>query len=64
MQTGAHVTIFARGQRPLDEARDEILAARLSTNQEVEAVSLDLADTYKVPHPTQLESFYVVRCQI
>ncbi|KAI1379650.1 putative short chain dehydrogenase/ reductase [Hypoxylon crocopeplum] len=45
---GAHITIFARRQGPLDEAKKEILAARLSEEQEVNAVSLDLADASKV----------------
>ncbi|KAI2465871.1 putative short chain dehydrogenase/ reductase [Annulohypoxylon bovei var. microspora] len=45
---GAHITIFARRQGPLDEARKDILAARLSEDQEINAVSLDLADASKV----------------
>ncbi|KAI4860986.1 putative short chain dehydrogenase/ reductase [Hypoxylon rubiginosum] len=45
---GAHITIFARRQGPLDEAKDEILAARLNEDQDVNAVSLDLADASKV----------------
>jgi len=45
---GANITIFARRQQPLDVARDEILAARASTSQEVRAVSLDLADAPQV----------------
>lgn len=45
---GAHVTIFARRQGPLDEARKEIIATRLSEDQEVNAISLDLADASKV----------------
>lgn len=39
---GAHITIFARRQRPLDEARNKVLAARRDTKQDVYAVSLDL----------------------
>ncbi|KAI5868186.1 putative short chain dehydrogenase/ reductase [Durotheca rogersii] len=45
---GAHITIFSRRQGALDEARQEILAARLSEDQEVNAVSLDLSDASKV----------------
>lgn len=50
-KTGAHITIFARRQGPLDEAKDEILAARLNEDQDVNAVSLDLADASKVILP-------------
>ncbi|KAI2620649.1 putative short chain dehydrogenase/ reductase [Hypomontagnella submonticulosa] len=45
---GAHITIFARRQGPLDEAKEEILASRLSEDQEVNAVTLDLGDASKV----------------
>lgn len=48
---GANITIFARRQQPLDVARDEILAARACTSQEVRAVSLDLADAPQVMLP-------------
>ncbi|KAA6409641.1 MAG: hypothetical protein FRX48_06253 [Lasallia pustulata] len=41
---GAHITILAHRQGPLDEARDKILAARRDTKQEVHAVSLDLGN--------------------
>lgn len=47
-EAGAHITIFARRQGPLDEARNEILAARRNTKQEVFAVSLDLGNPSEV----------------
>ena len=43
-ETGAHITIFARRQGALDEAREEILAASRDTKQEVRALSLDLGN--------------------
>ncbi|KAJ8109105.1 hypothetical protein OPT61_g7697 [Boeremia exigua] len=42
--SGAHVTIFARRQQPLDEAKVEILDARAHDGQEVNVVSVDLSD--------------------
>ncbi|CAF9925818.1 MAG: hypothetical protein ALECFALPRED_003225 [Alectoria fallacina] len=45
---GAHVTIFARRQETLDEARNEILAARQDTKQDVNAVSLDLGKPHEL----------------
>ena len=45
---GAHITIFARRQRSLGEAENEILAARQNANQMVNAVSLDLGDSSEV----------------
>ncbi|PSN60061.1 NAD(P)-binding protein [Corynespora cassiicola Philippines] len=45
---GAHVTIFARRQGPLDGARDEILAARRNDTQQVDAVSVDMANAVEV----------------
>lgn len=54
-QPGAHATIFARRQRVLDEARDEILAARASCDQQVIAISLDLTDASEVIGSTQLK---------
>ncbi|KAI1099371.1 putative short chain dehydrogenase/ reductase [Jackrogersella minutella] len=53
---GAHITIFARRQGPLDDAKKEILAARLSEDQEIDAVSLDLADAYKVDEAFRAQS--------
>lgn len=50
---GAHITVFARRQGPLDEARNKILAARRDTKQEVHAVSLDLGNPSEV-RPTFL----------
>ena len=47
-EAGAHITIFARRQGPLDEARNKILAARRDTKQEVHAVSLDLGNPSEV----------------
>ena len=47
-EAGAHVTIFARRQGPLQEARTQILAARRDENQEVHAVSLDLGNPAEV----------------
>jgi 3-dehydrosphinganine reductase len=48
LDPGAHVTIFARRQNLLDEAKAEILAARKDESQEVKAVSVDLSDGAKV----------------
>jgi len=45
---GAHVTIFARRQGPLDESKEEILHARRSTSQKVNAVSLDMSNASEV----------------
>ena len=47
-ETGAHITIFARRQGPLDDAKVEVLAARQDTNQEVNIVSLDLGNRSEV----------------
>jgi hypothetical protein len=38
--TGAHVTIFARRQKPLKEAKAENLAASKNSSQEINAVSV------------------------
>jgi hypothetical protein len=38
------VTIFARRQEPLDAAKKELLSARKNENQEINAISLDLAE--------------------
>jgi 3-dehydrosphinganine reductase len=46
--TGAHVTIFARRQKPLEEAKAELLASRKNGSQEINAVSVDLSDSTKV----------------
>jgi 3-dehydrosphinganine reductase len=45
---GAHVTIFARREGPLEEARKEILAARIDDAQEINTVSLDATDASQV----------------
>lgn len=45
---GAHITIFARREGPLEEAKKDILAARISEDQEINTVSLDLADSSDV----------------
>ena len=47
-EIGAHTTIFARRQGPLDEAKAECLAARQNTDQEVNTVSLDLGNPSEV----------------
>ncbi|KAL9119243.1 MAG: hypothetical protein Q9187_004203 [Circinaria calcarea] len=49
---GAHITIFARRQGPLNEARNEILTARQDIEQEVHAVPLDLGN------PSQLDTIF------
>ena len=36
------MTIFARGQTQLDEAKDEILASRRDDSQQVAAIAADL----------------------
>ncbi|RYP06860.1 hypothetical protein DL764_002908 [Monosporascus ibericus] len=45
---GAHVTIFARRQKLLDEARSIIKDVRRSKEQEINAVSVNLADAEEV----------------
>ncbi|XDG09181.1 hypothetical protein ABKA04_008796 [Annulohypoxylon sp. FPYF3050] len=45
---GAHITIFARREGPLEEAKKDIIAARISEDQEINAVSLDLAESSDV----------------
>ncbi|KAH8648722.1 short chain dehydrogenase [Tricladium varicosporioides] len=40
---GAHITIFARKQKLLEEAREEILAARENENQIIMSVAADMA---------------------
>ncbi|ORY07382.1 hypothetical protein BCR34DRAFT_626446 [Clohesyomyces aquaticus] len=45
---GAHVTGFAQRQRVLNAAREEIMDVRISSDQEILAISLDLADAVKV----------------
>jgi 3-dehydrosphinganine reductase len=45
---GAHITIFARGQTELDEAKDEILASRRDEIQQVAAIAADLSIPSKV----------------
>jgi hypothetical protein len=44
-----------RGQGPLDEATNEILAARRDIKQEVHAVSLDLGNPSEVRSTNRLE---------
>ncbi|KAJ5675617.1 hypothetical protein N7462_008514 [Penicillium macrosclerotiorum] len=44
MHLGCHITIFARRQQKLDEAKSEVLAARRHEKQEVKTQSLDLTD--------------------
>ena len=51
IQTGAHVTIFARRQGPLEEAKQEIMAISSNAKQEINAVSLDLANSSEVLLP-------------
>ncbi|RYP45719.1 hypothetical protein DL768_007960 [Monosporascus sp. mg162] len=45
---GAHVTIFARRQKLLDEARSIIKDARRSKEQEINAISVNLANASEV----------------
>ncbi|KAF5269039.1 hypothetical protein FOXYS1_34 [Fusarium oxysporum] len=45
---GAHITIFGRRPGPLIEAREELLAARLDDNQQVDMVAIDMSDYTKV----------------
>lgn len=42
------MTIFARNQASLNDARDEIQASAMGTHQKISAVSLDMADASKV----------------
>ena len=52
IQLGAHITIFARGQAGLDEAKEEILAARQNGNQSVTTVAADMSVASNVgAHP-------------
>ncbi|KXT04091.1 hypothetical protein AC578_4918 [Pseudocercospora eumusae] len=48
---GAHITIFARRPGPLEDAKKEILAVCASSEQEVVAVAVDLADAVQVLSP-------------
>jgi 3-dehydrosphinganine reductase len=43
IEPGAHITIFARRQTALDDAKEEILAARQDDNQTVMAVTADMS---------------------
>ncbi|KAJ5175264.1 uncharacterized protein N7482_001141 [Penicillium canariense] len=45
---GCHITIFARRQQKLDEARSEVLAVRKHASQEITVQSLDLSDATKI----------------
>ncbi|KAJ8128147.1 hypothetical protein O1611_g5491 [Lasiodiplodia mahajangana] len=45
---GANITIFARREELLEEARKEILASRVNQGQDVKAIALDLSDYEKV----------------
>lgn len=45
---GANVTIFARREAPLNEARQDILASRISEDQEIKAIALDLSEYQRV----------------
>jgi hypothetical protein len=47
-ETGAYVTIFARKQKLLDEAKAEIIAARQDESQKITAVAADMAVASKV----------------
>ena len=51
IQTGAHVTILARRQGPLEEAKQEIMAISSNTKQEINAVSVDLANSSEILLP-------------
>ncbi|KAF1998468.1 short chain dehydrogenase [Amniculicola lignicola CBS 123094] len=41
---GANVTIFARSQQQLDEAKEEIIAARQNENQTITAIAADMSN--------------------
>lgn len=56
IEAGAHIKFFARQKGPLDEAKDEIVAARRDANQEVHAVSLDLGNPSEVQWTFSLKS--------
>ncbi|KAI0440572.1 putative short chain dehydrogenase/ reductase [Xylaria telfairii] len=45
---GANVTIFARRESPLNEAREDIFASRINEEQEIKAIALDLSEFQKV----------------
>lgn len=45
---GAHITIFARRQGPLEVARQEVAASCATATQEVHAVAVDLGDAIQV----------------
>lgn len=53
---GAHVTIFARRKHVLEEARSIIQDIRLSEGQDVNAVSVNLADASEVRNNIQYYS--------
>ncbi|KAI0193450.1 putative short chain dehydrogenase/ reductase [Astrocystis sublimbata] len=45
---GAHVTLFARRQGPLDEAKREVEGCRRSETQDINTVAIDLSDAKQV----------------
>ncbi|KAI1388534.1 putative short chain dehydrogenase/ reductase [Hypoxylon trugodes] len=45
---GAHVSIFSRRPMPLKEAREEIMATCQNTDQDINAIAIDMADASKV----------------
>lgn len=50
--SGAHITVFARNQEYLSEAKDELLASRLDKSQEITVVQADMGK------PSTVREFY------
>lgn len=48
LTAGAHITIFSRRQNPLEVAKQEIDAACLNKDQEINAVAIDMSDASRV----------------
>ena len=55
---GAHITIFARGQTSLDEAKDEILASRRDESQQVAAIAADLGTPLTVSRRPVVDNYH------
>lgn len=47
-EIGAHVTIFARKQEQLDQAKKEVISARTSESQIIEAITADMSNPVTV----------------
>ena len=52
LDLGAHVTLFSRRQPILQDARQELMEVRVTKDQVIHAVSVDLANAREVSFPT------------